>query len=98
MLILFSSYTSQSQAYNAFGITLELRILLGISLLICIGGVLGVLFTPIVNIIVEVICWILGIVCVGICCNEILFMLSVKSLNKPLFKIKSNAFKYIRPI
>lgn len=97
-LIFFSSYFSKSQAYGGFGITLEYKILIGVSFIILAGGILGAFFTSTINILVEVFCWIIGILAVGLCTSEILFMFSVKCLNRPLFKINSIIFKYIRPI
>lgn len=69
VLIFFSSSSSKSLAFDGFGITLNYKILIGACGIILIGGVLGIFFMHVINIIVEVVCWILGTICVGACCD-----------------------------
>lgn len=98
ILIFVSSYFSKSLAFDGFGITLNYYILIAACIFILLGGILGIFFISTVNVIVEVICWAIGIFCVGVCANEILYLMSSKTLNKPLFSLKDAKFNYIRPI
>ena len=97
-LMFSASYLSRCQSFNGVGVALGFKMLVGMTVLILVGSLIGAFFITVANGIVEVISSILGTLCVGLCCNEILWMLSIPCLNKPLFNINSPLFKYIRPI
>ena len=97
-LIFGATFLSKSRAYDGYGVTLGYAILVLVFVSSSVIGVLGVFFTSILNDIVEAFCWIFGIISIGTCCSELLFVLNIKILNKPIFNINSYIFKYIRPI
>lgn len=87
ILITMSSIYSRAWSLGGFGIKVGYLFISIYTAVFITGGVLAVFYPAVINDVVNGFCWILGIVSVGLCTNEILFPLKIKFLLKPLLGV-----------
>ena len=71
---------SKAWSLGGNGITVGIPFIIGFNVLLIIGGTVAAFSLEVVNVAVEVLSWIFGILGVGLCFNEIIFLLKLDFL------------------
>ncbi len=59
------------------------------NVILILGGLIGYLSNPALKVCLDILSWIMGVIGVAVCANELIFLLRVNFLRKLLFKVKS---------
>ena len=86
---------SRAWSLGGRGINVDIWIIVAIDVVILIGGIIGYFASSALVLILQILTFLLGILGVGICINEVLFLLRLKLLAFVLFNIKTFEFRVL---
>lgn len=86
---------SRAWSLGGQGININLGLIMVFNAALILGGIIGYLSDDVITIILYVITFVAGIIGVGICANELLFLLRLKPLMFTFFKLKTFEFRML---
>ena len=95
VLIFIVALYSKAWSLGGRGLAVNIWFVIVIDLAIIIGAIIGYYSYDVITIILTVLSFVLGILGVGICVNEILFLFRFKILMITLFKVRTFKFKIL---
>lgn len=87
ILIAIVALYSRAWSLGGIGININIWLIIAFNLALVVGGVIAFLSDDAIIVILNIITFILGILGVAICTNEILFLFRIKALMFRFFKL-----------